>query len=64
MWGKATLATEESRTTMNVEVMTAAAMAQGLAEGVHWAGAGPAGVAAALKRAVRRDAELLREKAC
>ena len=53
MWGRATLATEESRTTMKVAVMTAAAMAQGLAEGVHWAGAGTAGVAAALTRAFR-----------
>lgn len=43
---------------MKVEVMTAAAMAQGLAEGTQWAGAADAGAAAVLTRAVRCGALL------
>ena len=38
MCGKATLATEESSTTMKVESMTDTAIIHGLAEGVHSAG--------------------------
>lgn len=41
MCGKATLATEESSTTMNVANMTETATNQGLTEGCHSAGAAP-----------------------
>lgn len=63
MWGRATLATEESRTTMKVAVMTATAMAQGLAEGTQCACVADAGGAAVLTRAVRDGARLWRVRA-
>ena len=63
MWGRATLATDESRTTMKVAVMTAAAMAQGLADGTQCACAAEAGAVVVLTRSVRCGARLLRESA-
>ena len=39
MWGSATLAIEVSSTSMNVAVMQATAISQGLNRGVHWTGA-------------------------
>jgi hypothetical protein len=61
MWGRATLATEESSTTMNVAVMTETAIIHRLAEGTQGAGcpsgatAGASGVAAELLGADGED---------